>query len=100
MAAPLNFLNIAIDDVTWTAVAVTHDCDYLSLFNAGSASVKLRSDPNDADTEIRLASGAQQVVVAPPRAYHYPDHRFHNGDAVLYAQSSTGVGQLQLQMLL
>lgn len=107
-AARVWYQQVALNDTEWTPVYPAFDCHSIAVRNLSESrvlgwmnkSVFLRSDTDDPTTEIELAPGMQEGIVAPP-APRYTDrlgpsgsvdanHRFLVSEVVFFAQSSSG----------
>ena len=86
---------LTVNEEDWTPVVPPSDMDYVAL-RCDEAAIKIRTDPDDADTEDTLAAGVQDGV-ASGNASNYVGHEHarwrvtnSGSDVACYIQSTDG----------
>lgn len=76
-----------VNYVTFVPILAGRSGDFFGLFNVDGVDMVLRTDPNDASTEIPLRGGAQQGVIVPLR---HPSKvpRYALGTVIYYAKQA------------
>ena len=98
MASHPNYVKkqVAVDTVSWTAVAAPVDCMSFSIKNSVAADLKMRTDADDAATQDTIPAGALETILAPQHGQRIADEgkatRFLAGDTVAYLQAASGTG--------
>lgn len=99
MASPntLAIKQFSLDNVTWTPITATVDCNYWSL--KAVASVFVRSDSGDASTQDTLSANSSEIVgeTAPLSSAHAT--RYRAGDTLLFAQAGSGTTTVYLRCM-
>lgn len=83
---------VSIDSVSWTPIKTNRDCIYFTIRNITNVILKLRSDLNDALTEIPL----QSLQEFPPGAAIKNMSPYRANEIVAYGQLSVGTANISL----
>ena len=94
MPAPLEIKVISINTADWTPILVPFDCSSISVKNAGSAAIRMRTTSGDASTEDTLAAGAEQAFAVPFHRY-----RFVAGSQPVWLRADSGTGPVVVKFL-
>lgn len=95
MPAPLEIRVLNIAATGWTPVVVPFDCSSMAIKNtSGTASVRMRTDAQDANTEDVLGPGVEQTFAVPFHRY-----RFTANSQPLWLQTSVGPASVVLKFL-
>lgn len=88
----LTLVHITLDAVTWTAIRAPKKSNAFTIqdYALGTA-IKLRSDKDDATTEMLLPAGTQGKVLNQPTTSMAGNiTNFDLNEIVIYAQSDSG----------
>lgn len=91
---------INIDSVSWTPISAPMDCNELYILIGGAASVKIRTDSADPNTEKTVSAGAEYDPIDGGWVSSGFKPRFPSGVTCLYAQATSGTGPLVVTGLL
>lgn len=85
-----------LDAISFTAITVPIDCDYVVLLNEDDVdNITMRTTEGDAATEKTLAPGIQEYFQGAGRLY-----RFSQGAVVVWAKAATGTAVLHASYML
>lgn len=90
----------SLDASTWTPIITPINCNAVGIKNGTGASILLRTDASDSNTEDSLPDGSFEVIdAATYRPSGSRDSRFVAGDVIVYAQMSAGTGTIVVNFL-
>lgn len=83
-----------INAVSWTPIIAKLDCDNFRILNLSGQLLKVRSDANDAATELNTED-MQEVPIDAFICKNTPSPRFKKDTVVLYGQLDLGSGDVK-----
>jgi len=98
MASNPNYVKkqIAIDSVSWTAIAAPIDCMGVGIKNSVSTDMKIRTDAADPNTQDTIPAGNQDGIMVSragdARINAESGTRFRAGDTIAFLQAASGTG--------
>jgi hypothetical protein len=98
MASHPNYVKkqIAIDNVSWTAVVAPIDCQGVGIKNSVAVDLKVRTDSADPATQDTISAGSQEGVMMARTLgnvqFDLASQRFRAGEAICFLQAVSGTG--------
>jgi hypothetical protein len=98
MASHPNYVKkqIAIDNVSWTAVVAPIDCQGVGIKNSVAVDLKVRTDSADPATQDTISAGSQEGVMMARTLgnvqFDLASQRFRAGETVCFLQATSGTG--------
>jgi hypothetical protein len=89
--------NVTLDPATWQAITCPVEADNVLISNLQcAAALRLRTDQDDALTEILISAGAERSFTSPSARFPPVRERFQPGSTLFYLKPDSGVGPVVL----